>query len=231
MPQAIPAAIGLGGSIFSGISGKSAAKKQEKLAREQMAMIQPLIQAQVEGSKFALDQSKPFLKGAGQAAQDLQGFWRPLAFGDRSAIDQFLSPERRAINQGYQNQANYLARFAPPGSRVSALARANNQRQGQLSELVFGARKEGANQLGNLAQLLGSLGTSTLSSGLGGGGNAMQLLAGQQNRAFQTSRDAASSLGGLGKSLGSFVSSLFDDMGWGKKGDSSGGMKTEVEPY
>jgi hypothetical protein len=212
MAAAIPAVAGLGGSLFSGLSGKGAAKRQQKLAEQQMAMLKPLIEAQIAGSQYALGQSKGFLGGAQQALTDLGGFWRPLAFGDRSAIDQFLAPERRSINQGYQAAQENLARFAPRGGgRVSSLARADIGRQGQLSDLVFGSRREGASQMGNLAQLLGSLGTSTLSAGLQGGQSAFNLLGDQQNRAFQANQLAGQGMAGVGQSLGRFLDALFNN--------------------
>lgn len=209
MPAAIPAAVGLGGSIIGGISGKGAAKKQQKLAEQQMAMMKPLLDAQIAGSQYALTQSKPFLEGAGQAATDLQNFWKPLVSGNRSAIDQFLAPERRAINQGYKSVSKNLATFGPRGGgRVSSLANADIARQGALSDLVFGARKTGANQLESLAQLLGSLGTSTLSAGLSGGQQGFNLLNAQQNRAYDAANRAGGGAASMGQALGSFLGSL-----------------------
>lgn len=209
MPAAIPAAVGLGGSIIGGISGKGAAKKQQKLAEQQMAMMKPLLDAQIAGSQYALTQSKPFLEGAGQAATDLQNFWKPLVSGNRSAIDQFLAPERRAINQGYKSVSKNLATFGPRGGgRVSSLANADIARQGALSDLVFGARKTGANQLESLAQLLGSLGTSTLSAGLSGGQQGFNLLNAQQNRAYDAANRAGGGAASMGQALGNFLGSL-----------------------
>lgn len=58
MAAAIPAAIGVGSSIIGGISGKGARKAQEKLAREQLAQLQPLIQAQILASTFGLENAR-----------------------------------------------------------------------------------------------------------------------------------------------------------------------------
>lgn len=58
MATAIPAAIGVGGSIIGGIQGKGAAKKQEKLAQQQMAMLQPLINQQLQALQFANQQGQ-----------------------------------------------------------------------------------------------------------------------------------------------------------------------------
>lgn len=203
-----PAAIGLGSSLLSGIFGKKSANKQQKFAEQQFAALKPLLDAQLAGSKFALDQSKPFLAGAGEGIKDLQGFWKPLAMGDRSAIDQILAPERRAINQGHQASLNQLSRSPRGGGRTTALNQANLSRQGQLNDLVFGARKQGAGQLEQLSALLGQLGTSTLSAGLGGGQQATSLYNNQANRAYDASGQNANQLGGVGQALGQLLGSL-----------------------
>lgn len=226
MATAIPAIAGLGGSIIGGISGKKAAKKEDKRYQEQMAMMKPLIEAQTKGSQFALDQSKPYLQGAAQGVNDLQNFWSPLMKGDRSAIDQFLSPERRAINQGFQSTQQNLSRMAPRGGgRISALAGADVARQGQMSDLIFGGRQKAAGANFDLAQLLGSLGTSTLSAGLSGGQQGMNLLNMQNNRSMQTNTQAADALGGIGNSLGGFLATIF-----GNKGSKGSGGSFNFKP-
>jgi len=220
MAAAIPAAIGLGSSAIGGLFGKGAARKQEKLARDQYDMLKPLLQSQAEGGKYAIETSKPFIQGAGKGIQDLQKFWEPLLKGDRSAIDMFLAPERRAINQGYKSLSNNLATFAPRGGgRLSALANADESRQGKLSDLVFSGRREAAGQSAGLAQLLGGLGTSTLGAGLGAGGTLANLYNSQSNRAMGARSEANAGLGSLGESLGSFLGGLklFGGKGYGKE--------------
>lgn len=244
MPSIVPAAIGLGGSIFSGISGKRAAKKQAQQAAEQYAMLKPLLEAQVKGGQQAIQtgnqqigQGAGYLSGAQTGLHDLKKFWQPLVSGDRSAIDAFLAPERRAINQGYQATAQNLFRMAPRGGgRVSALANADMNRQGALNDLVFGARREGANQMKDLNQSQGQLGLGQMGVGanvLGQGLNAGQTLAGiygnQTARADRASAGAGQQLGDLGQSLGSFLTDLFQPKrsgggtGWGSLDKFLGG--------
>lgn len=64
MASAIPAAIGVGSSLISGITGKGAAKKQEKLAKQQLAQLQPLINAQIDATNFGLGQARQYLPRA-----------------------------------------------------------------------------------------------------------------------------------------------------------------------
>lgn len=218
MASAIPAAIGAGGSIIGGIQGKGAAKRQERIQRDYLAMLKPLLDTQAETGRFALGQSKPFIRGAGQALQDLQEkFYKPLALGSRSAIDAFLSPERRAINQGYQNAVGNVARFAPRGGgRVSALVRGDLQRQGQLSDLVFGARKAGAEGLANTSTQLGGLGVGLLGAGFGAGQQATGLLRDQMGIAAGARESSSSQLAGIGESLGGFLGKVFENRGKSK---------------
>lgn len=233
MPTLVPAAIGLGSSIFSGIKGKGAAKKQEKLTAEQYAILKPLLEAQSKGGIEAIGTGSGLVKGGGahlegsqRGIADLKKFWQPLIGGDRSAIDRFLAPERRAINQGYQATTTNLARMAPRGGgRVSALANADVGRQGALNDLVFGARREGANQLAGLNQMQGQfglgqmgVGANVLGQGLNAGGTLAGVHANQQGIAQQSRRDAAGMMGGVGSSLGSFLADIFKS-----KGPSGGG--------
>lgn len=221
MAAAIPAAIGLGSSVIGGIQGKGAAKKQAKLQEQQYALLKPLLEAQSAGGKYAIDQSKPMIAGATQGLEDLKNFWQPLVSGDRSAIDMFLSPERRAINQGYRSMANNLATFGPRGGgRVSALAQADENRQGKLSDLVFAGRREGANQLGDLNKTLGSMGTNILGQGLGAGQQLSGLYNNQSNRSMAQNQITGNDMAGLGETLGKFLGNfkIFGGTGFGKSG-------------
>jgi hypothetical protein len=208
---AIPAGIGLGSSLIGGITGKGAAKRQEKLVKELLNLQRPLLQQQAQFGQFALQQSRPFIRGAGQAMQDLQEkFYKPLAFGNRSAIDMFLSPERRAINQGFQSTVSNITRFAPRGGgRVASLVQAEQQKQGQLSDLVFGARRQGAEGLQNVSQQLGALGTGLLGAGFGAGQQGLSQLQNQQQLSQRASERSSDQLGELGESLGGFLGEIF----------------------
>lgn len=241
MPSLIPAALGLGGSVFGGISGKRAAKKQAQKEAEMMKRLEPFLaggkQAMETGNQ-QIGQGAGYLSGAQTGLQDLKKFWQPLVSGDRSAIDAFLAPERRAINQGYQATAQNLFRMAPRGGgRVSALANADMNRQGALNDLVFGARREGANQLTNLNQTQGQLGLGQMGVGanvLGQGLNVGDTLAGlygnQTVRADRASAGASQQMGALGQSLGGFLTDLFQPKrsgggtGWGSLDKFLGGM-------
>lgn len=230
MPTLIPAAIGLGSSAISGISGKKAAKKQSQKEAEMMKLVQAQLAQGKEAFGFGKDQvgqGAGYLQGAQTGLGDLKKFWQPLVSGDRSAIDAFLAPERRAINQGFQATSTNLNRMAPRGGgRVSAMANAEVGRQGALNDLVFGARREGANQLSNLNQQQGQLGlgqmgvgANVMGQGLGVGNATFGLYGNQANRADAANQSAQQTMSGVGNSLGSFLADIFKN----KSGSSSGG--------
>lgn len=229
MPTLIAPAIGLAGAGIGAFQGKGAAKKQEKalLANQQEQQRQ---YKEISGKLFPMvdqagAQGQRFLQGAEQGIGDLQKFWTPLVKGDRSAIDQFLAPERRAINEGYQATNSTLSRMAPRGGgRVSALAGANVKRQGAMNDLVFGSRREGANQLRGLAELLGGLGGQQQGQAMGAltglAGGAANRQQGATGAVADMYGQRSGGMGQLGSSLGSFITDLFQP---GKK-SGSGGM-------
>lgn len=242
MSSIVPAAVGLGGSVIGGISGKKAAKKAEAERQQVLQMVMPLLQQQMAGGKAAIEQGGQqigqgagYLNGAQTGLSDLKKFWQPLVSGDRNAIDQFLAPERRAINQGATATAQSLNRMAPRGGgRVSALAGADVARQGALNDLVFGARKEGANQLAGLNQSSGQLGlgqmgvgASVLGQGLQAGNGAYSLYNTQSNRQLDASQNAQGLLGGIGSSLGGFLADIFKNNGK----NSGGGSSISATPF
>ncbi len=217
---ALPALAAAGGSIFGGISGKSQAKKQEKLARDQMRQLQPLIDTEIAGSQQALRERQrvgqetfPRLQQGGNELAGLAEFWRPLISGDMSAINQFLAPERGAINEGYRALLRNITRFAPRGGgRVSSLVQAEENKQRDLSNLIFGARRTGAEQLQGIAQLLSQLGLQ--GAGIATGApSALGPLLGQlttsQNRAFGAQQAGSEGLQSSLRGVGGLLFDLF----------------------
>lgn len=228
---AVPAAVNIGTAALGKSAAKKQQKKQEAMAREQMAMQRPLIEAQTAATQFGLDKARQFTGGAEQAFGDVKNWWAPIMSGDRRAIDMFLSPERGAINQGYQSAAQNVAMFGPRGGgRVSAMMNADLARQGQLSNLIYGARREGVNAMGQLGAMQGQLGSSMM----GLGSQAAGVGSGAIGRSYGTMLDTMAKdqtmnvLQGLGQNMGGLMTDFFkgqQDMGWGeffKGGKSSG---------
>jgi hypothetical protein len=192
--------------------------------------------------------SLPYLTGAATALGDLQKFYRPFMFDGQRAIDRFLpsgkrvnellAPEFGNISQGYQSASENIAKFAPRGGgRVSTLARADIDRQKQLSDVFFqgrqgltdkalGAAFQGAQGEQNRANALqalglgqGQLGLGTIGQGLNTIGTGLNTigtgtsLLGTQGGLAQNSMSQALQALGLGGqaagNLGELASSLF----------------------
>jgi hypothetical protein len=175
-----------------------------------------------------LSSSLPYLTGAATALGDLQKFYRPFMFDGQRAIDRFLpskqrteqllAPEFGAVNQGYRSASENIARFAPRGGgRVSSMARADIDRQGQLSSLLgrgkeglmnqsLGAAFQGAQGQQGVAQGLQALGLGQGQLGLGAIGqginttNAGTSLFGTKGNLAQNSLQQALQFLGLGGS-------------------------------
>lgn len=120
MASAIPAAIGVGGSIISGIQGKGAAKKQEAFQREQLNMLRPLLQSQIAGTQFGLDQARGLFPQATNAINTVfnqaTGTFEPLMQDYRSMLNQATSGQNRLFQQGdelRQLGLNEIASAAP----------------------------------------------------------------------------------------------------------------------
>lgn len=228
---AVPAAVSIGSAALGKSAAKKQQKKQEQLAREQMAMQRPLIEAQTAATQFGLDQGRQFAGGAQQAISDVKNWWSPIMGGDRKAIDMFLAPERGAINQGYQSAAQNVAMFGPRGGgRVSAMMNADLARQGQLSNLIYGARRQGVDAMTGLGQLQGQLGANFMGLGTQAAGAG----SGAIGRSYGTMLDVMGRdqtlgiLQGAGQQLGGLMNDFFKqnpNMGWGDffKGGGDGG--------
>lgn len=104
MAAAIPAAIGVGGSIIGGIQGKGAAKKQEKLAQQQMAMLQPLINEQLRALQFATGMGQQLMPQAQNAIQTVfnqaTGTFEPLMKDYRQMLADATSSQGKFNAEG-----------------------------------------------------------------------------------------------------------------------------------
>src|SRR6266545_1734992 len=104
MATAIPAAIGVGSSLIGGIQGKGAAKKQQKLAEKQLAMLQPLIQQQMQGLQFAQQQGQQLFPQATNALNTVfnqaTGQFEPLMQDYRSMLGQAQTSQGKFNQEG-----------------------------------------------------------------------------------------------------------------------------------
>lgn len=221
----VPLAIPIATSIIGGIFGKKGQKKQQDLARQQLQAQMEMSRQQSANQQRLMDMAAPFATGAQQAFKDVQGWWSPILAGNTSAINQFLSPERSAINQGYQSAVGNAARFGPRGGgQVSALAQGDLARQQQLSNLIFGARQNAAGALGNLGQAQGSLGQGLM----GLGNQSAQMASLFSDRGYGAMADALKNPAGAQamQSLGNILGQAMGGGQGGSGGEKMGFMKT-----
>lgn len=93
MASAIPSAIGVGSSIIGGISGKGARKAQEKLAKQQLQQLQPLINAQIAASVFGLDKAR-------QLFPEAESMFSEVFDKSRQSFDTGMTDYRRLLDEG-----------------------------------------------------------------------------------------------------------------------------------
>lgn len=116
MAPAIGPLIGLGSSLIGGAMGKGAQKRQEQLTRQQMAQVQPLIDAQVQASNFGLGQAMQFMpRAAVMLDQDRANAEGAMgqAYGDRATalmdyrklLDDALTQRDRLYSEGQATRA------------------------------------------------------------------------------------------------------------------------------
>lgn len=189
MPAAIiPAAIGAGGSIASGIGGKKAQNQANKLASTELGLQQKQI-------------------GLGNAALAPAGdFWKALLHGGQAAV-QATGPYASLIGQAGQGARNAIqAGTARGGEQNLALAQNYNQTSNDIARLYAGMQPLAAQGLmGVGGEYFGSAPNPT-AAGLGASGmgmqNAQQGAAGFGNMLYSALQKIQNRKGGGGGGLG-----------------------------
>lgn len=162
---------GWGAAIAAVVSAGAAAYGQHKANKDAKALRkqqQPLIDLQ----KQNLQTLQPFgqqLLGQGQGNMDIvQSYLRKLASGDRNLTMQTLAPEINTM-AGQQLGSVSAARnlFPRGGANTAATANLPFQLQGNINNMMFGARSQANQQLGQLGGNQASLGLSALGQGSG----------------------------------------------------------------
>ena len=132
---------------------------------------------------------------AGQAGQqqgqsdlgDASNFWQKILGGDRSAISAALSPEISSItSQNDQNRKQQAAMGTARGGGTNAQNQQQQQvEQGQITNLINGARPQAAQQV----QGIGTTELSNSQNLLGLGTGAASNLTGDATKSYETSAD------------------------------------------
>jgi hypothetical protein len=140
-----------------------------------------------------------------QGLGDLTTFFKKLFSGDRQAITDQYQPVVSDSQERYQKAYSDTATFGGRGGRAPTLfGQLGAANTGEINNLVYGGRKEGAAQLEQIYSFLAQLGLGKYNAATGTGGNLLNTLLGyrQQNeneytRRQQQIQDTMSSFGKL----------------------------------
>jgi hypothetical protein len=121
MAAAIPAAIGVGSSIFGNISGKGAAKEQRKLAQQFLEMNKPFLQNQLNLSNMSLDalsrNLNPLLASYLTGAEGAEGLGDMLT-GQYGSLLGDATGYADAAARGLTDVQNFVRPFMTSGRRA-----------------------------------------------------------------------------------------------------------------
>lgn len=217
----LPAAVGLGGSLFSkklskppGLSpaGQAAQTGLTEISTELRGTGRNLIgagQDLVQGGRGALERSERTLN-------PVEAYYSKLVGGDRAATAAAVAPEVQSLTSIYSGARRGLDRSSLTGAnRDVAEAELSRQQAGDIGNLVLKARPGAVAGLAGVADARRATGQSLVSAGVGTTGAGVGALGGaagplstlygaEQRRSEQQGQNQAS--------IGSFFASLVYDM-------------------
>jgi hypothetical protein len=141
-----------------------------------------------------------FFKKSAKPAMD---YWNTLLSGDRNAMEDFLGPEISKISKGADVQKQKLSEFMPRGGgQVSAINNINDSQSQATNSLIFSARPQAAQQLGNLSGMFSSASQGFGNQAIAGKAAGSDILfnLNKEAEAAQQRRDQA--WGGIGAGVG-----------------------------
>lgn len=212
-----------GASIISGIAAHKQAKKAAQQQDQAFQQQQQLIDQQKKGAELAYGYANDYLPQGKELLNQSMNFWKPLVSGNRDAVSQFLAPEINQYNRALDSTANTLLTSGPRGGMLDKYTNLLFQKQGDLSNMFFGARKQGIGVLQDLGTIFNNAGSSALASASGQAASASSQLAGVQNLAYQQRQNANGAMAQIGSILGSVLPQIFNKAAWqgGGSGSSS----------
>jgi hypothetical protein len=187
--------MGLASMAYGEFSNRRAKKEAEKGQKED----QKYLDTQLEQQKQLTDMfGRPLVQQGMQNMNSAQGILQQMASGDRSLTQQAMAPQ---INQmtdmmrgGVQAQRGLMPRGGMSASQAGGM---NQQLQGNINNMLFGAR---TNAIGQLAQLGGnqaSLGLGAMGQGAGLTNNMLQYGLNARNQMFN--QGMAAGAGAMGQ--------------------------------
>lgn len=213
-------AAGLGATIGT-------ARRQKRLEKQQTSMTKDALAQQKERQTQLDAFGRPMLQDGNQNLGIVQDYLRRLASGDRSLTMETLAPEINAMTQGQQGATSMQRSLMPRGGMgAAASAQLPYQLQGNINNLVFGARPNAMAQLGQLGGNQASLGLGAMGQGAGLTNNMLQYGLNARNQSMQEGMAMGQGIGGLGQLLFQF----YNSRGSGQPGQAYTSVPPQANP-
>lgn len=199
----VGSSIAAGGGIGAALIGK---KSASNAAKAQQQLTQPLINAQADASKWALDQAKIDIPKARETLGGPLAFWNKILSGDRNAAMSVAGPSADQL-AGQTAAANRTqAEFAPRGGRRTLmlgdqpLSTTTSLNQGLLS-----LRPTAAGETKSIGQILAQLGLGEVNAGTSANASAISGQLASNAQATQSAEQSGAVLKDLGGNIGNIL--------------------------
>jgi len=177
----------------------------------------------------AQDRSANAFKMFQKSGKTALDFFKNLTTGDRSALNEFLGPERSAISNSFGGSIRANKELSPRGAGgAGAQTDLSIAADTALGELPMKARNMAANALSSLSSTFGGLSQGFTSEALSGLGESAGLNFQLNKEQEEIRARKAALLGQLGQAIGAGVGGiatggLSTGIGFGKNAAKSGG--------
>lgn len=166
MAGAIAATVILGAAGIGAQIGS--ARRQNRQAREAEQMTREAMDRQNEQQQRFDALGRPMVEQGQQNTDIVQQYLRRLASGDRSLTMQELAPNINSMLEQSRGAVAAQRNMMPRGgAQAAASAHIPQQLQGNINNLMFGARSDAMNRLGTLGNNQVSLGLGAMGQGAG----------------------------------------------------------------
>lgn len=208
---AIPAIIGVGGSLIGGLLGKSKAPSAAGISTPVDPSIAALNTSLKNLADFQVGQGQTVLPKALGALGQSEDFYRTLLSGDRNAMMSLLGPQLNAIGTQGQAQQRSISELMPRGGALTdRLGNLSTQSTGQINDALLNYRPAAAQSLANVGGQYGQIATGLLGQGGAATSSGLSSLLGQRGQdintylaQYQAKQENDRSLGqGVGSLLG-----------------------------
>jgi hypothetical protein len=220
LAAAIPALIGVGGSIAGGLLSK----KSKPVGTNPD---DPLVKKQLEIANMGQSGAAQDIPTARNALELPLNYWKRILTGGRYPALEELSPETQTITSQYDSALRNNSQFAPRGGGTSAQnEELRFKRAADITNLLLKARPAAASNIQKIGEDYASLGQGELSSAAaaahGAASTATDLAAIQARRDAEDAAARSAMFNDIGSGLGDVISVLLK----GKKG--GGGTSTSI---